>query len=44
MGIVGSSQGCLKWLGGGGEVGEESLSDLFKTILKQGVHKDKSCL
>ena len=32
----GSSEKCLKWGGG-------SLRDLFKTILKQGVGKGKSC-
>ena len=36
----GSSERCLKWDGGGGE----SLRDLPKNILKQGVGKDKSCL
>ena len=35
----GSSEGCLKWGGGGGG----SLSDLSKNILKQGVGKGKSC-
>ena len=34
----GSSEGCLKWGGG------ESLRDLSKNILKQGVGKGKSCL
>ena len=34
----GSSEGCLKWGGGG------SLRDLSKNILKQGVGKGKSCL
>ena len=33
----GSSEGCLKWGGGG------SLRDLSKNILKQGVGKGKSC-
>ena len=33
----GSSEGCLKWGGGG------SLRDLSKIILKQGVGKGKSC-
>ena len=33
----GSSEGCLKWGGGG------SLRDLSKNILKQGLGKDKSC-
>ena len=33
----GSSERCLKWGGGGGE----SLSDLSKNILKQGVGKGK---
>ena len=32
-----SSEGCLKWGGGG------SLRDLSKNILKQGVGKGKSC-
>ena len=35
----GSSEGCLKWGGGGGG----SLRDLSKNILKQGVGKGKSC-
>ena len=35
----GSSEGCLKWGGGGGG----SLRDLSKNILKQGVRKGKSC-
>ena len=33
----GSSEGCLKWGGGG------SLRDLSKNVLKQGVGKGKSC-
>ena len=33
----GSSDGCLKWSGGG------SLRDLSKNIFKQGVGKGKSC-
>ena len=33
----GSSEGCLKWGGGG------SLRDLSKNTLKQGVVKGKSC-
>ena len=33
----GSSEGCLKWGGGG------SLRDLSKNILKQRVDKGKSC-
>ena len=33
----GSSEGCLKWGGGG------SLRDLSKNILKQGMGKGKSC-
>ena len=37
----GSSEGCLKWGGGGWVVG--SLKDLSKNILKQGVGKGKSC-
>ena len=35
----GSSEGCLKW--GGGGVG--SLRDLSKNVLKQGVGKGESC-
>ena len=35
----GSSEGCLKWGGGGGG----SSRDLSKNILKQGVDKGKSC-
>ena len=35
----GSSEGCLKWGGGGGG----SLRDLSKNILRQGVGKGKSC-
>ena len=35
----GSSEGCLKWVGGG----EGSLRDLSKNILKEGVGKSKSC-
>ena len=35
----GSSEGCLKWGGGGWR----SLSDLSKNVLKQGVGKGKSC-
>ena len=34
----GSSEGCLKWDGGG----RGSLRDLSKNILKQGVGKGKS--
>ena len=34
----GSSEGCLKWGGGG------SLKNPSKNILKQGVGKGKSCL
>ena len=38
----GVSERCLKW--GGGWWGEgESLRDLSKNILKQGVGKGKSC-
>ena len=33
----GSSAGCLKWFGGGGE----SLRDLSKNILKRGVGKGR---
>ena len=33
----GSSEGCLKWGGGG------SLRDLSKDISEQGVGKGKSC-
>ena len=33
-----SSEGCLKWGGGGG-----SLRDLSKNISKQGVGKGKTC-
>ena len=33
----GSSEGCLKWGGGG------SLRDQFQNILKQGAGKGKSC-
>ena len=33
----GSSEGCLKWGGGG------SLRDLYKNIQKQMVGKGKSC-
>ena len=33
----GSSEGCLKWGGGG------SLRDLSKNILKQGLGKGESC-
>ena len=36
----GSSEGCLKWGGGGWG----SLRDLSKSILKEGVGKGKSCL
>ena len=35
----GSSEGCLKWGGGG----RGSFRDLSKNILKQGVDKGKSC-
>ena len=35
----GSSEGCLKWGGGG----RGSLRDLSKNVLKQGVGKGKSC-
>ena len=35
----GSSEGCLKWAGGGCR----SLRDLSKNVLKQGVGKGKSC-
>ena len=35
----GSSEGCLKWGGGDGEL----LRDLSKNILKQGVSKGKNC-
>ena len=35
----GSSEGCLKWGGGGWR----SLRDLSKNVLKQGVGKGKSC-
>ena len=34
----GSSEGCLKWSGGGG-----SLGIFPKNILKQGVGKGKRC-
>ena len=34
----GTSEGCLKWAGGGG-----LLRDPSKNILKQGVGKGKSC-
>ena len=34
-----SSEGCLKWGGGGGG----SLRDPSKNILKQGVGEGKSC-
>ena len=37
LGGGGSSERCLKWVGGG------SLRDLSKSILKQGMCKDKSC-
>ena len=36
----GSSEGCLKWGGGGGG----SLRDFSKNVLKQRVGKSKSCL
>ena len=36
----GSSEGCLKWSGGGGW---RSIRDLSKNVLKQGVGKGKSC-
>ena len=39
MGREGSSEGCLKLGGGGGE----SLRDFSKNILKQGMHKGKRC-
>ena len=35
----GSSEGCLKWGGGGWG----SLRDLSKNFLKQGMGKGKSC-
>ena len=38
-GVRGSSERCLNWGGGGWE----SLRDLSKNILKQGVGKGKSC-
>ena len=34
----GSSEGCLKWGGGGGVI-----KGSFQNILKQGVGKGKSC-
>ena len=36
---MGSSEGCLKW--GGGGVGV--IKGSFQNILKQGVGKSKSC-